>query len=63
MFDPTVATKEIKPCPFCSTSVVSLKTLPGSRYKVVHCNKCGSTGPKSVNNEYAIEWWNRRDGK
>lgn len=48
-------------CPFCGG--VALLTKPfNSRYRYVACEKCLATGPKSVNEQYAVEWWNKRAG-
>jgi len=50
--------KEIKPCPFCGGKPELQKPF-NSTYKYVACQSCMAQGPKSVNEEYAIEWWTR----
>jgi hypothetical protein len=52
----------IQRCPFCS-GVSELIQPVTKNYKFVQCKICLATGPKSVNEEYAIQWWNERNQK
>lgn len=52
--------EEIHKCWFCKRDDVHLTgTNKYTGYKYVECKSCLATGPKSVNEEYAIEWWNK----
>ena len=50
---------KLKTCPFCGKEAKIIKSF-NSNYLTVACQSCMAKGPKSVNEKYAIEWWNRR---
>ena len=51
---------DLRWCPFCGGPAELIKPFNSNYYKYVVCKKCEATGPKSVNERYAIKWWNRR---
>jgi Lar family restriction alleviation protein len=50
---------ELDPCPFCGNEHIELKRAALRSDKVIECQRCGATGPRSVNECYMIEWWNK----
>jgi Lar family restriction alleviation protein len=51
-------TEELKPCPFCGSTRVSLSVSKFS--SVVACNECQSEGPNIHDESEAVGKWNRR---
>lgn len=49
----------LEKCPFCGEQAELQKPF-NSNYKFVSCQSCMAQGPKSVNEQYAVEWWNKR---
>lgn len=55
--------ENLKPCPFCREPEELELIFTETRYleyKAVKCQRCFTTGPKSVNSEFALMWWNKR---
>ena len=52
---------KIKPCPFCATPKVFIRTQvdqPDAECQV-YCPKCGTHGPAFHNPNWAIQGWNQ----
>lgn len=64
------ATEELKPCPFCGNKAHTITTsnirAPWSNVGLnalgvaVVCDVCGATQPAQMDEEKAVEYWNRR---
>lgn len=55
----TVFDPELKPCPFCGSSLVRVTTDDDDTY--VECDICGGRTQDTVSAPIAVALWNRRD--
>lgn len=50
-------TDELKPCPFCKSKRLVVKSMFAS---FVRCLDCNATGPEGLSNREAADKWNKR---
>lgn len=50
---------ELKPCPFCGGFAGAIKDIYGTHY-MIHCNNCDAKTKPFMQEEKAVEAWNRR---
>lgn len=54
---------DLKPCPFCGSSIVGVieeSDRPGDVLGVVSCGCCGASGPSLCEPEEMVPRWNQR---
>ena len=57
---PTLSADELKPCPFCGSSIVSEQSNDTSRFYWHSCGKCGCETEGCEGQSEARALWNRR---
>lgn len=52
-------------CPFCGSRQIDTRFERHSYYTLYwqQCEKCDCRGPRSLDKDDSIAWWNERDGK
>ena len=51
---------EIKPCPFCGSRNLAVRTAWDYRHEFVTCRNCGTNGPRADDTHGAWAAWNDR---